>query len=113
MAALAINKIVDAGTKPTFGAANLTDTAVIGNGTNSYVHYKNTDTNVKTITVAVPGTTSYGDTPTQHVVTLPANTGEVLIPLRRAYDDGTGNATLTVSGTGGVTGVTNALIVLG
>lgn len=115
MAALSTQNVVDAGTAPTFGAAALSDTAEIGNGVNTYVHYKNTDSNAKTITITVPGNTSYGEPNPDPALTLGANTGELLIPLRKLYDagDGTGRATLTVSGTGGVTGVTVAVVRVG
>jgi hypothetical protein len=108
MAALTTQNIVDAGTAPTFAAAATSDTAEIGTGTNTFVHYKNTDSNAKTITITVPGNTSYGEPNPDPVLNLGANTGELLIPLRKLYDagDGTGRATLTVGGTGGVTGVT-------
>lgn len=108
MAALVTQNIVDAGTAPTYAAAALSDTAEIGNGANTFVHYKNTDTNAKTVTITVPGNTSYGEPNPYPALSLGANTGELLIPLRKLYDagDGSGRATLTVSGTGGVTGVT-------
>jgi hypothetical protein len=100
MAALTTQNIVDAGTAPTFAAAATSDTAEIGTGTNT--------SNAKTITITVPGNTSYGEPNPDPVLNLGANTGELLIPLRKLYDagDGTGRATLTVGGTGGVTGVT-------
>jgi hypothetical protein len=110
MAALSTQNIADAGTKPTFGAAALTDTAEVGNGRNVFVVYKNTDTNVKTVTITVGGNTSYGQPTPDPAITVAANTGEVWIPMRKEYDDGTGRATLTVSGTGGVTGVTVAVV---
>lgn len=112
MAALTTQNIVDAGTKPTFGAAALSDTAEIGNGYNTFVVYKNTDTNAKTVTITAPGNNDYGQPNPDPALTLAANTGELWVPLRKAYDpsDGTGRATLTVSGTGGVTGVTVAVV---
>ncbi|MFF5973741.1 hypothetical protein ACFY7C_19650 [Streptomyces sp. NPDC012769] len=115
MAALTTQNIVDAGTAPTFVAAAASDTAEIGSGVNTYVHYKNTDSNAKTITITVPGNTSYGEPNPDPALTLPANTGELRIPLRKIYDpgDGTGRATLAVTGTGGVTGVTVAVVRLG
>lgn len=115
MAALSTQNIVNAGTKPTFGAAALTDTAEIGNGVNTFVVYKNTDTNAKTVTITAPGSNDYGQPNPDPALALGANTGELWIPLRKAYDpaDGTGRATLTVSGTGGVTGVTVAVVRVG
>lgn len=115
MAALATQHVVDAGTKPTFVAAALTDTAQVGNGINTFVVYKNTDSNAKVVTVTAPFSTEYGQPYPDPAIALPATTGEIWIPLRKAYDpaDGTGRATLTVSGTGGVTGVTVAVVQVG
>lgn len=112
MAALTTQSIVNAGTAPTFGAAALSDTAEIGNGRNTFVVYKNTDSNEKTVTITAPGNTDYGQANPDPAITVAATTGEVWIPLRQDYDpsDGTGRATLTVSGTGGVTGVTVAVV---
>lgn len=112
MAALTTQSIVAAGTKPTLGAAALTDTAEVGNGVNTFVVYKNSDSNAKTVTITAPGTNSYGEPNPDPAIALPASTGEIWIPLRKEYDaaDGTGRCTLTVSGTGGVTGVTVAVV---
>lgn len=110
MAALATQNLVDAGTKPTFGAASASDTADVGNGRNTFVVYKNTDTNAKTVTITVPGNTEYGQPWPDPALALAANTGELWIPLRTYYDDGTNRATLAVTGTGGVTGVTVAVV---
>lgn len=109
MAALSTNNIVNAGTAPTFVAAAASDTADVGTGGNTFVVYRNSDTNTKTVTVVVPGETEYGvatPDPTFEV----AQDAEVWIPLRRAYKDDTGRATLNVTGTGGVTGVTVAVV---
>lgn len=115
MAALTTQSVVDAGTKPTFGAAAAGDTAEIGNGYNTFVVYKNTDTNAKTITITAPGNNNYGQPNPDPALTLAANTGELWIPLRKDYDpaDGTGRASLAVTGTGGVTGVTVAVVRVG
>ncbi|MFE0101156.1 hypothetical protein [Streptomyces sp. NPDC059009] len=112
MAALTTQNIVAAGTKPTFSAAALTDTAEVGNGHNTFIVYKNTDSNAKTITITVLGLTAYGEQQPDPALTLGATTGELWIPLRREYDqaDGLGRASITVSGTGGVTGVTVAVV---
>ena len=110
MAALTVQNIVNAGTKPTFSAASTSDTATIGSGYDTFVVYKNAAGSPVTLTVVVPGTTPVGDTPAQHVLTLPATTGELWIPLRKYYDDGTGNATITLSS---ATSVTSALVRMG
>lgn len=110
MAALTTQLVVDAGTKPTFSAATTTDTTTIGNGTNTFVVYKNADTSSHTLTITVAGTTSYGVAMPQKTVTIPANTGEVWVPLRKAYDDGTGIAHL---GLDAATSVTVAVVQVG
>ncbi|PRH79403.1 hypothetical protein C6N75_09985 [Streptomyces solincola] len=112
MAALSTHNIVNAGTKPTFVAAAASDTAEIGSGHNTFVVYRNTDSNAKTVTVTVPGQTEYGQAYTYAGLTLAATTGELWIPMRKAFDpaDGSSRATLNVAGTGGVTGVTVAVV---
>lgn len=111
MAALSTQNIVNAGTAPTFGAAATSDTAEVGNGTNTIAVYKNTGTQ-KTVTVTVPGNTSYGQANPDPALTLAATTGELWIPLRKEYDagDGTGRCTITVDD---ATAVTVAIVRLG
>lgn len=113
MAQLATQLIVDAGTAPTPVAASVSDTASIGTGGNTWLEYANTDANVKTLTVASHYLLDNGDTAQNHVVSLPATTGKVRIPLRKSYDDGTGYATVALTGTGGATGVTVAVVRMG
>lgn len=112
MANLTTHQITHTGAAPVFDDAELSDTAEVGNGHNTFVVYKNSDSNAKTVTVTVPGTTDYGEPNPEPAIALAANTGEAWIPMRKDYDagDGTGRATLTVSGTGGVTGVTVAVV---
>jgi hypothetical protein len=113
MAALTTQKIVNAGTAPTFTAAAASDTAEIGNGVNTFVVYKNSDEASRTVTVTVPGDTDYGQPTPDPALTLAADDGELWIPLRKAYDpsDGTGRATLAV--TPSASGVTVAVVRLG
>ncbi len=115
MAALATNQLNDTGIKPTFVAASASDTAEIGSGRDNFVVYRNTDTNIKTITIPVAGATTYGIANPPAVFSLPASTGELWIPLRSEHDNGaatirTGRATLNVTGTGGVTGVSVSVV---
>lgn len=109
MAALAIQNIVDTGTAPTFGAASTSDTAEIGNGQNTFLVYKNSGA-TEDITVAVPGNTFFGIAEPDNVMTLPASPGELWIPLRKEYSDGSGSATVTM---GDATGITVALVRMG
>lgn len=112
MAALTTQNLVDAGTEPSFVPAAVSDTAEINSGHNTWVEYRNSDTNVKTITITAPGNNDYGQPNPDPALTLAANTGRLRIPMRRAYDqaDGTGRAVLTITGTGLATGVTVAVV---
>jgi hypothetical protein len=113
MTALTTQKVVDAGTAPSFAqAASVSDTAQVGNGINTFLVYKNTGTQ-KTITIVAPGSTEYGQPFPDPAIILPATTGEKWIPLRKAYDpaDGSGRATITM--TPDATGVTVAVVQVG
>jgi hypothetical protein len=99
MTALATNQLVNAGTAPTFVAASVSDTAAVGTGSNTFVVYKNSHaTLTRTVTLVVPGTTSYGAALPDPAVVVPA-LGEVWIPLRREYRaiDGGGRVTITTA----------------
>lgn len=112
MAALTTQNIVNAGTAPTFVAASTSDTAEVGNGTNTFAVYKNTDASTEVITVVVPGTNSYGQANPDPALTIAATTGELWIPLRKEYDaaDGTGRCTITMAS---ATGITVAIVRMG
>lgn len=112
MAALTTQHVVDAGTKPTFASAAASDTVEIGNGINTFAVYKNTSGSPVTVTVVVPGNTTYGQPNPDPALTLPATTGELWIPMRKAYDpgDGSGRATITTSAQ---TSVTVAVVQVG
>lgn len=99
MAALAVQAVVDAGTKPTFAAISASDTLPIGTGHNTFAVYKNTAATIVTLTVVAPGNTGYGQPLPDPAIVVPITTGEVWVPLRKDYDDGTGYATITAAGT--------------
>lgn len=106
MAALTTQNIVDAGTAPTFAAAAATSNTVeIGNGYNTFYVVKNTNGATRTVTITAPGNNDYGQPNPDPVLTVAATTGELWIPLRKAYDpaDGTGRATIVLEATAGVT----------
>lgn len=113
MAALSTQKLVDAGTAPTFGAAAASDTVEVGNGHNTFVVYKNGDASPMTVTISVPGTTSYGQPTPDPAISVAAG-GERWIPLRKEYANaavaGVGRATLTTSAQ---TSVTVAVVQVG
>jgi hypothetical protein len=108
MAALTTQNIVAAGTAPTLGAAAASDTAEVGNGTNTFARYKNTSATVTTVTVVVPGTLITGDAFPDKAYSLADGSvtpTEVWIPLRKEYDaaDGTGRCEITTSNQTGIT----------
>jgi hypothetical protein len=102
MAALSTQNIVAAGTAPTFGNSSASDTAEVGNGTNTFLVYKNTGGSNSVVTITVPGNTSYGEPNPDPAITVNATNGEVWIPLRKEYDaaDGTGRCTITATNFG-------------
>lgn len=97
MGALTVQNITDAGTKPSTTTPTASDTAAIGSGYDSFLVYRNTTATPFTVTVVVPGNTSYGQPLPDPQFTVVATTGEAWIPLRKAYDDGTGTVTVTTS----------------
>jgi|SRR5690606_911997 len=98
MAALPTQALVNAGTAPTFAAPTASDTAEVGKGV--FAVYRNTHASESaTVTVVVPGQTSYGqDTP--DVIYTVAAESECWIPLTHlAYRDAeSGRVTITTSG---------------
>lgn len=109
MSARTAYQLVDAGTPPTFSAATASDTMPINSGTNTFAVYRNGSGSSVTVTVVVPGNTTYGQ-PTPDPALTVAAAGELWIPLRKEFDDGTGNATLTTSSQ---TSVTMAVVKVG
>lgn len=113
MAALTTQNIVNAGTAPTFGAAAASDTAEVGSGTNTFVVYKNGHATLpRTVTIAVPGNTSYGQPTPDPAIVVPA-VGEVWIPLRKEYDAGTGTARATITASDAAADLTVAVVRVG
>lgn len=122
MATLATQNLVNAGTAPTLtGAAATSDTALVGNGHDTFAYYANTDTVAHVVKIVAPGTNAYGQANPDPAITVAANTGTAWIPLRREYVDnavaGVGRCTLQVFAadgtTPGATGVKVAIIKVG
>ena len=90
MATLSVQTTVDAGTKPTGVLPGATDRADVGSGTNSFLVYTNTSATPVTVTIVGAGSTTYGVSKPNNVLTLAATTGELWIPLRKEYDQGDG-----------------------
>lgn len=99
MAALTVVGLVDAGTKPASQNSSASDTAVYGNGKQNFLLYRNTGGSIAALTIVVPGNNAYGQANPDPLINVPATTGEVWIPLRKELDDGSGNGTVTVTGT--------------
>ena len=121
MAALSTQKLVDAGTAPTLtGAAATSDTALVGNGHNTFVYYSNTDASSHVVKIVAPGTNAYGQPNPDPSYTIAAG-ATAWIPLRREYTDnavaGVGRCTLNVYAADGTTpnatGVKVAVIQVG
>jgi hypothetical protein len=88
--------MTDTGFAPSTVAATASDTAPIGNGHNTFLVYTNNHTAAQTVTVAVPGNTFFGAANPDNAISVP-NGATRYIPLRKEYDDGTGNATITIT----------------
>lgn len=101
MANLTVQNIVDAGTPPAFGAVSASDRIPITSGHN-VAHYKNGSGATVTVTVLGQGTTPYGVANPNNAIPILAG-AEARIPIRKAYDDGSGYATLTTSAQASVT----------
>lgn len=108
MAALTVYSIGFGGTAPTFGAAAASDTvsmSAAGQGSRTFVVYKNTNAASRTISVKIPtGHSPYTES-TQGTVdyTLAANTGELWIPIHSDYIETDGLVTITTSAQTNVT----------
>lgn len=98
-APLTINEVVDAGTKPVSQNSSASDTVDLGDGKDTFLVYKNTGGSVAVVTIGVPGNTSYGQANPDPAISVAITTGEVWIPLRKEYDDGSGNNTATITAT--------------
>lgn len=89
MAVLTTQSLVSAGTAPSYATpadANGGDTAEVGSGTNTFLHFKNTNAATRTITLKLDhNTLSSGAAYPDKTFTLGANTGELWIPLRKEY----------------------------
>ncbi|GAA4439379.1 hypothetical protein [Phytohabitans houttuyneae] len=95
-----------AGGAATYNAAASGDTAKCGPG--YFLHAKNANAASRTVTIAVPGNTAWGEPNPDKVYTLAADSGEQMIPLLDEYKDPSdGLAHFTWSAT---TGVTRAVI---
>lgn len=76
----------------------------VGSGHNTVLMVENSNASTRTLTIVVAGLTEYGEPNPDKTYNLAANTGRLMIPLRKAYVDPltTGRVTFTVSNVTGV-----------
>jgi hypothetical protein len=109
MATIAVQQLVFAGTAPTLtGTVTASDALNYGNGMNTVAVYSNSSASPVTLTITPYGNNSYGLAKQVVTITVPAH-GSVWVPLVRAYDDGNGANTCTVT-TSGFSTLTVALV---
>lgn len=102
-AVLTVQNITTSGLTPTFTAPTATDGfEFAGNTGNHFIRIKNTDASTRTATPTVSGKTKSGLAGTAVVVTVPANTGDILIGPFDPADYGT-TVTVAISATAGIT----------
>ena len=79
MALIAPQPLTLAGLTPVYTAPSASDT--ITPDTGLFLHVKNTNAATRDITVVVPGNTTFAQAQPDVVVTVPATTGDKMIPL--------------------------------
>lgn len=99
MAALTVKHVLDAGTLPASQNSSTSDTADLGTGHSNFLVYKNTGGSDALVTITPVATLSNGSLYPAKSWTVVATSGVMWIPLRKEYDDGTGNNTVTVVAT--------------
>lgn len=109
MATLTTHSIAISGTDPAYAAASAGGDAVQPHA-RAHLHVKNGDASSKTVTIAVPGTTRYGQAEPDVAVVVPAGGERVIGPLDYGLADPTdGLVHVTYSA---VTSVTVSALVL-
>jgi len=97
--------LADSGAVPALDPlADTSNTAEYGNGRNTFLVLRNTNASTRTVNITVAGVTDYSEPLPDRSFNLAANTGELWVPLRRAYADPNipGRVTFTVSAVDGV-----------
>jgi hypothetical protein len=100
-----------AGVAPTYNAGlTTTDTYLVrNNGGKTFLHFKKTGAGICTVTVVTPATVR-GLALADQTVSVPATTGDVMVPLDPSlYDDVNHDVSFTMSD---ITGLTVAVIQL-
>jgi hypothetical protein len=92
---------------PSYGAVSASDT-VANVDDRTFLHVKNAGGSPDTVTIVIPGNDQFGSAIPDPTVSVPATTGDLMIPLNSAMaDPATGLITITHSFT---TTVTCALV---
>lgn len=102
MALLSPQAIVAPSLTPAYTAVNASDT--ITPDTGLFLHVKNANAAACTVTITDSGTTPGGSAATNPTVSVPATTGDRMIPIQPSYvNPATGVITVTYSVTASVT----------
>ena len=102
MALLSAQAITAPSLTPTYTAVNASDT--ITPDVNLFLHVKNANAAACTVTITDAGTTPAGSAATNPTVSVPATTGDRMIPIFPSYvNPSTGLITVTYSVTASVT----------
>lgn len=103
MALLTLQTISLPSLTPSYGAVSASDT--VANADNdTFLHVKNAGGSADTVTIVIPGNDQFGSAIPDPTITVPATTGDRMIPLNAAMaDPSTGLITITHSFTTSVT----------
>lgn len=102
MALLTAQAIVAPSLTPTYSAVNASDT--ITPDTGLFLHVKNANASPTVVTITDSGTTPGGSPATNPTVSVPASTGDRMIPISPSYvNPATGLITVSYSVTASVT----------
>lgn len=107
MALLTLQTISLPSLTPSYGAVSASDT-IANADDRTFLHVKNAGGSPDTVTIVIPGTDQFGSAIPDPTVSVPATTGDRMIPVTAAMaDPATGLITVTHSFT---TSVTCALV---
>jgi hypothetical protein len=103
MALLTVQQISATGLQPTYAAANAGGDTVKADD-RTFLHFKNTNAATRDVTITGVGLCSQGSTHSRGPITIPATTGDVMIPLADRFNDPTtGVASITYTAATNVT----------
>jgi hypothetical protein len=108
MALAVAQNLTIAGTTPAYAAPLASENVVADDGL--FLHVKNTNAALTLVGITDPGLTPAGSAALNPSISVPATTGDKMIPLTRRFMNGTGNIVVTFSNIGA--GVTAAVLKL-